>query len=286
VSTPQTRQGECLCGRVRYEITLPLVHMGYCHCSMCRKHYGAAFATAAFVTPDAFRWISGEESLGRYRSSDALTRAFCTTCGSVAPMPVGDLIECPAGNLQGDLGMTPREHIFVGSKAPWYTITDDLPQHEGYPPVFGGGPGVKRPQPAPRPGVTEGSCLCGDVAWEVANPRGIMFCHCTRCRRARSTAHGANLFAPLDGFRWLRGESQLAEYKVPEARAFKQVFCTRCGSPAPRLAPERGFVVIPAGALDWDPGVKPLAHIYVAYKASWFEVTGPVPQYPELPPSF
>ena len=86
-------QGTCLCGEVRYQIDGPLGPMSHCHCSMCRS--------------------------------------FCRTCGSVTPLIDEEmgLALCPAGNLQGEPRAKPKAHIFVGSKAQWHTITDDLPQH-------------------------------------------------------------------------------------------------------------------------------------------------------------
>jgi hypothetical protein len=71
---------------------------------------------------------------------------------------------------------------------------------------------------------------------------------------------------------------------VPDAKFFTVAFCTRCGGGAPRANRERGFVSAPAGTLDTDPGIRPIAHIYVGSKAPWFEITGDVPQYAEMPP--
>lgn len=61
-----TIEGGCLCGSVRYAITGPLGPAGHCHCSICRKAHGAAFATWVFVEPDQFRWSAGAELVGRY----------------------------------------------------------------------------------------------------------------------------------------------------------------------------------------------------------------------------
>ena len=36
------------------------------------------------------------------------------------------------GSLVDDPGIRPTKHIFVGSKAPWFEITDDLPQFDEY----------------------------------------------------------------------------------------------------------------------------------------------------------
>jgi hypothetical protein len=261
--------------------------MLHCHCSMCRKHHGASFATFVSAPIPSFRWIAGEDAVAKFKSSAQGERSYCRRCGSVAPALMSDagFAAMPAGNLEGDLGIRPQLHMFVGSKAPFYTITDGLPQHEGYPPEFGGGMGVERPRVEPRAGAVEGSCLCGAVAYELRNPLRIYHCHCTRCRRGRSSAHATNLFVNLSDFAFKRGEELVAQFKVPDAKFFTVAFCTRCGGGAPRISRERGFVSVPAGTLDTDPGIRPVAHIYVGSKAPWFEITDGVPQHAEMPPS-
>jgi hypothetical protein len=37
------------------------------------------------------------------------------------------------GSLKDAPSLRPQNHMFVGSKAPWYEILDDLPQFDGYP---------------------------------------------------------------------------------------------------------------------------------------------------------
>jgi len=56
---------------------------------------------------------------------------FCGTCGS----RLGgrddrwpDFIVVNAGTLDDDPGTRPLYHIYVGSKAPWFMITDSLTQ--------------------------------------------------------------------------------------------------------------------------------------------------------------
>ena len=280
-------RGVCLCGTVQYEITGPFQLMMHCHCSMCRKHHGASFATFVAGPYAGFRWLAGEDAVAKYGSSDQGARSYCRHCGSVAPMVMPDagLAVAPAGNLEGDLGIEPQLHVFVGSKAPFYTITDSLPQHEANPPEFGGGAGVERRRVEQRPGVADGSCLCGSVTYELRNPLRIFHCHCSRCRRGRSAAHATNLFVNLGDFAFKSGEELVAQYKVPDARFFTVAFCTRCGGGAPRVSRERSFVSVPAGTLDTDPGIRPEAHIYVASKAPWFAITGDVPQHAEMPPA-
>ena len=280
-------EGTCLCGALRYEIDGPLTSMMNCHCSMCRKQHGVAFATYAVAPASGFRWIAGEDEVVRYQSSAQGSRAFCGRCGSIAPtaLPSMGIVFAPAGNLVGELGLHPEGHMFVGSKAPWHAITDHLPQHEVYPPGFPA-EGVPRPQVVPREGVTEGSCLCGDVAYEIrGEPMRMINCHCERCRLGRSAAHATNVFYKVDAFRFTRGESGVREYKVPDAKFHTVAFCSRCGSKVPRISAERGIVVVPAGSLDTDPGIRPMAHIFVANKAPWFDITDTLPQFAQMPPA-
>jgi hypothetical protein len=279
--------GTCLCGTVRYELDGPFTAMSHCHCSMCRKHHGAPFATFVVAAYSSFRWRSGEDALVQFASSSQGVRSHCRHCGSVGPtlMAEAGMAFAPAGNLDGDLGIEPQAHMFAGSKAGWYTITDSLPQHAGMPPEFGGGLGLERPVVAQREGIADGSCLCGAVAFEYRAPLKMYQCHCSRCRRARSAAHGANVFVNLADFAFKRGEELVAQYKPPEAQRFTTAFCTRCGGKAPSVQRARGVVVVPAGTLDTDPLMRVQAHIFVASKAPWFEITDAIPQYAELPPS-
>jgi hypothetical protein len=276
--------GQCLCGTVRYEIDGPFQTMLNCHCSMCRKQHGAPFATYVSAPLGGFRWLSGADNVAKYVSSPASARYFCRTCGSVAPLLLEQmgLALCPAGNLDGDLGIEPQGHLFIGSKASWYEIADSLPQHEEYPPEFGAS-AVPRPLVVPKPGVLQGSCLCGEIAFEIeGEPDRLMYCHCSRCRRFRSAAHGANLFFPPDRFRWLRGESHVASYKVPASRFYTAKFCDQCGSGAPTINARIAYV--PAGMLDSAAPIKPFGHIFVGSKASWYAIVDDYPQFEEGPP--
>jgi hypothetical protein len=128
-------KGSCLCGAVSYEVTGAFKVMGNCHCSMCRKANGAAFATWGILDSQQFRWTSGEVLIQEYESSPGRQRCFCRNCGSqLVSMHSGVVGEIVVATLDADPGERPREHIFVGSKAPWYEISDDLPQHKEWPP--------------------------------------------------------------------------------------------------------------------------------------------------------
>ncbi|NEP18033.1 MAG: GFA family protein [Leptolyngbya sp. SIO4C1] len=130
-----TIRGSCLCGAVSYEITGSFKVMGNCHCSICRKSHGAAFATWGIIDPDQFRWTSGETFVQAYESSPGRQRGFCQKCGTpLVSLHFGEVGEVVVGTVDDDPGMRPSEHIFVASKAPWHEISDTLPQFDEWPP--------------------------------------------------------------------------------------------------------------------------------------------------------
>jgi hypothetical protein len=126
--------GSCLCGGVRFHID-SIGAMVNCHCSMCRKAHGAAFATFARVPLEHCHLTSGDDLIASYRSSENVVRHFCSACGSPLPYRLSaDAVDIPAGLFDDDPGARPRLHIFTASRAPWWETTDDLPQFEGWPP--------------------------------------------------------------------------------------------------------------------------------------------------------
>jgi len=123
--------GSCLCNKVRYEITSPLFSADHCHCSMCRRQHGAAFATYVDFNPNDFYWISGEALVKIYETPEGAGWCFCSECGSsLAGTDNGKITSIALGTVEGDPDIRPASHIFVGSKAPWYEISDDLPQFD------------------------------------------------------------------------------------------------------------------------------------------------------------
>ena len=124
-------RGSCLCRGIEFELD-GVPFLSTCHCSMCRKNTGSAFSTAASVPASDFRFVKGEDLAQLYESSPGVYRAFCRVCGSRAPAhwAPGNLVFIPAGLFDDNPGVRPAAHTFVGSKAPWWEITDDLPRFE------------------------------------------------------------------------------------------------------------------------------------------------------------
>ena len=278
--------GACLCGALRYEVATPPQQLLHCHCSVCRKHHGAPFATFVTAPAPALHWLDGEASVQEYASSPERVRRFCGVCGSVAPSQVGDRMLLPAGNLLGDLGEVAGLHMFVASKARWHIIADALPPHEHAPPDWPVSEVVRPRAEQAADGSVRGSCTCGEVTFSVSGaPSRWLQCHCSRCRRGRSAAHGSNTFYPGGQFTWGSGRELVRKYKPPEAGRFMVSFCERCGGGAPVERENVPFVLVPAGLFDGVPDARPEAHIHVASKAPWYPITDGLPQFAELPPA-
>lgn len=129
-----TIKGKCLCGKTRYEISGRLFNATHCHCSMCRRQHGAAFATYAQFNPGDFKWTSGEGLIKIFETMPEAGWCFCSECGStLAGTENEEITSITLGSVDGDPGIKPESHIFVGSKAQWHEITDDLAQFNEWP---------------------------------------------------------------------------------------------------------------------------------------------------------
>ena len=126
-------QGSCLCGSIRYTLTGELSDFGFCHCSSCRKASGAAYGANAGIGRAQLELRDPDDCLREYESSPGKKRAFCSRCGSplyayLATSP--DLIRIRLGTLDTPFDKRPKAHTFVGDKADWDVIRDDLPQFD------------------------------------------------------------------------------------------------------------------------------------------------------------
>ena len=126
-------KGSCLCGGITYEIHAPLSDVINCHCSMCRKAQGSAFRTRVSVNVSDFKFLSGEELLTFYESSPGERRSFCSICGATIITKFDqfpDVYGFALGTLDTDPEIKIERHIFTKYKAPWFEITDNIPQIE------------------------------------------------------------------------------------------------------------------------------------------------------------
>jgi hypothetical protein len=126
-------QGKCECGAVRYRVADEFLYAANCHCSQCRAATGSAFKPFAGIERDKLELTDGLDNLLVFGEDD-LNNTRCAACGSLLFSVVreGAYVHVALGSLLDAPGIRPTEHIFVGSKAPWFEITDDLPQHAEY----------------------------------------------------------------------------------------------------------------------------------------------------------
>jgi hypothetical protein len=127
-------RGRCACKAVAYDVADEFVAAYNCHCSNCRALTGSAFLTVGQIARDKLRVTKGAESLLVKGEPASTHEVRCGKCFSLLhwTYPDGSL-GVPYGTLIDEPALKPTHHQFVGSKAPWHEILDDLPQHDEYP---------------------------------------------------------------------------------------------------------------------------------------------------------
>ncbi len=123
--------GKCRCGAVRYEVSDEFLYAMNCHCSECRAATGSAFKAFAGIEREKLTITEGLGDIAVFGEDD-LNDTRCRACGSFLFSVVRDgaYVHVAMGSLVDAPAIRPTRHIFVGSKAPWFEITDDLPQFE------------------------------------------------------------------------------------------------------------------------------------------------------------
>lgn len=131
----KTLSGKCYCGAVHYAVADEFQYALNCHCSNCRRTTGSAFKPFAGIERGKLGVIGGADKLLIFGDQpEKAHNAHCRLCGSLLYSLVrnGEWVHVTMGTLVDTPSIRPSAHIFAGSKAPWFTITDDLPQYEGH----------------------------------------------------------------------------------------------------------------------------------------------------------
>jgi len=135
IGEPRWLSGSCNCGLLRYRVADAFEYAQNCHCAECRKATGSAFKPFGGIKRDRFELLANTDDLllvGGAVDHDVR----CAKCGAYVYSVVrgGGYIHVAFGSLNDAPTRRPDGHIFVGSKTPWYDITDDLPQFDEFPP--------------------------------------------------------------------------------------------------------------------------------------------------------
>jgi hypothetical protein len=133
MSDGRVLSGRCECRAVRYEVEDAFLYAINCHCSNCRAGTGSAFKALAGIERDKLEVVQGADTLLVW-GDDKLNHTRCGICGSLLYSVVrdGKYVHVAMGSLVDEPSIRPTKHIFVGSKAPWFEIADDLPQNDEY----------------------------------------------------------------------------------------------------------------------------------------------------------
>jgi hypothetical protein len=134
----QSLTGSCLCGAIRYTVTVPITELRACHCTNCQKASGAGGTVNAMIPSAAFQLTRG--TLKRYTgiadSGRTLHRYFCGDCGSpiysqraITP----EMLSLRVGALDNAGDMKITAHIWTRSARPWAYIDPAAQQHPGQP---------------------------------------------------------------------------------------------------------------------------------------------------------
>lgn len=130
-------KGKCLCGEVHIELDGEISDIIHCHCSLCRKNSGTAYATNGFVNAAQFTVIKGKARLSSFSFKPGRYRYFCENCGSPVYSANDDdptRYRLRLGILDSDISQRPISHNFVSSKANWEEMDAKLPRYDSFEP--------------------------------------------------------------------------------------------------------------------------------------------------------
>jgi hypothetical protein len=131
--------------------------------------------------------------------------------------------------------------------------------------------------------MINGSCLCGQVTYEIHGEMGpITHCHCPTCRKAHASAFSSISMVQLNDLNFTSGKELLKYHESSPGK--KRFFCSNCGSQIYAKREDQNHYIFRMGTIDFDPGVRPTQHIFVRYKAPWYNIHDEFPEYPEWPP--
>jgi len=129
MASNQIHEGGCLCGAIRYRAFTAPVRGVICHCELCRRHSGAPCLAFVHFPVESFEWLGAEPSW--YRSSQFAERGFCSNCGSTLGMReevLGGRVQVCVGSLDRPEAVQIQDHVWVGSRIPWFEVKDQLPR--------------------------------------------------------------------------------------------------------------------------------------------------------------
>lgn len=126
IAAERMMSGGCQCGRIRYEVRIERPDAYLCHCRMCRRATGGAFAAFVNVAKADVRWTREPDW---YQSSRIAHRPFCSACGTPLgfAFPDGDKMDLTVGSFDAPDYFVPTSHFAVETRLDHWTDTRALP---------------------------------------------------------------------------------------------------------------------------------------------------------------
>jgi len=129
---PESANGGCMCGAVRYHVEGAPLSTLFCHCLSCRRHTGAPVVTLAGYRRDQVTYIEGRPKI--FHSSPGVGRAFCGDCGTPLTWEGdggehGPLVEIHINTFDEPEAFAPACHIHHGERLSWFETSDRLPRY-------------------------------------------------------------------------------------------------------------------------------------------------------------
>jgi hypothetical protein len=134
---PDTFDGGCGCGAVRYRMQARPMFVHCCHCKDCQRQTGTAFVLNALIEADSVAMLTGEtQPFAMPTDSGQPHRVFrCGACGTAMWSEYGGVAKLRfvrVGTMDEPSALPPDVHIYTRSKLPWVALPVDVPAFDAY----------------------------------------------------------------------------------------------------------------------------------------------------------
>jgi len=134
---PDSADGGCACGQIRYRLRLPPLFVHCCHCLDCQRQTGSAFVLNALIETDRVDILVGQTAQFGMPTDSGRPHevARCAGCGTALWSHYGGikaLTFLRVGTLDDPTVLPPDVHIYTRSKQPWVALPSGVPAFEAY----------------------------------------------------------------------------------------------------------------------------------------------------------
>lgn len=134
---PDTRKGQCFCGKVSYRLNRDPMFVHCCHCRDCQRQTGSAFAVNGLIEAECVELLAGRPAPVRMKTDSGHPHDIfrCEDCGSALWSDYGQrgwLLFVRLATLDDPAQYLPDVHIYARSRLPWVTLPEGARVFEEY----------------------------------------------------------------------------------------------------------------------------------------------------------